>query len=51
MKEQTRENLTLTITSVKPCGLDFLRDVETVNLDKLGSRMRDRDAKRLDLDN
>ena len=30
------ENFTLTITLVKPCGLDFLRDIGTVNLDKLG---------------
>ena len=51
MKEQTRENLSLTITSVKPGGLDFLRYIGTVNLDKLGSRMGDCDAKRLDVDN
>ena len=32
------------------CGLDFSRDIGTVNLDELGNLMRHRDVKKLDVD-
>ena len=45
-----RENLTFLYKFSLTCGLDFLRDIGTVNVDKLGCLMRHGDVKRLHAD-
>ena len=46
-----RENLTLIVSSVKRVVLNFLRDIRTVNVEKVASLVRQRYEKRLDVDN
>ena len=45
-----RENLTFWYKFSLTCGLDFVRGIGTVSVDKLGCLMRYGDVKRLDVD-